>query len=435
MDPGSGAVIVVWCLWRCAAANKTISSVLRVFASSWLRRSLTSVPCSVRRMSRRIGSTNTRAASHSRRTHCNTPLTAKTRSHEDRTKKKSFLYKTISCVLRVFASSWLRRISYQCAVLGPPHAAAHRVDKQSRGGSLPANTLLHSINREDTKTTKTARRRNRFCTNNFVRPSCFRVFVVTADLLPVCRARSAARCGASGRQTLARRVTPGRTRCITPLTAKTRRPQRRHEEKSRSGKKNNFVRPSCFRVFVVRAELLPACSAASGSTNTPHKVSVRMAVTPENTPADSINHEDTKTTKTARRRNRFVQKQFRASSRFRVFVVTADLLPFCSAASESTDTTNRLSVSPLQRLQELDQVGLLRGGEIQPEQAVVVIHDRQEIGRAAVMKVRRMLPQPAQRRRPVLAGGGSGGIAADPCRPPPDRAGTAPCDRDRSGRR
>ena len=161
MDPGSGAVIVVWCLWRCAAANKTISSVLRVFASCGYGDS-TSVPCSVRRMSRRIGSTNTRAASHSRRRHRNTPLTAKTRSHEDRTKKKSFLYKTILCVLRVFASSWLRRISYQCAVLGPPHAAAHRVDKQSRGESLPANTLLHSINREDTQYMETARRRNRF---------------------------------------------------------------------------------------------------------------------------------------------------------------------------------------------------------------------------------------------------------------------------------
>ena len=44
------------------------------------------------------------------------------------------------------------------------------------------NTLPHSINREDTKTAKAARRRNP-CTRCFVCPSCFRVFVVRSPVL------------------------------------------------------------------------------------------------------------------------------------------------------------------------------------------------------------------------------------------------------------
>ena len=89
----------------------------------------------------------------------------------------------------------------------------------------------------------------------------------------------------------------------------------------------------------------------------------------------------------------------------------------------------------LERLQKLDQIRLLSGGELQREQAVVVIHDGEQIGRAAVVKIRRMLPQPAQRRRPVFSGRRSGGIAR--IRPDLGRIVQErhPSDRDRSGRR
>lgn len=48
-----------------------------------------------------------------------------------------------------------------------------------------------------------------------------------------------------------------------------------------------------------------------------------------------------------------------------------------------------------QRLQEFDQVGFLCGCEIQREQSIIVIDDREEIRRTAVMKIRWMLPESA----------------------------------------
>ena len=48
-----------------------------------------------------------------------------------------------------------------------------------------------------------------------------------------------------------------------------------------------------------------------------------------------------------------------------------------------------------ERLQVFDQVGFLRGCEIQREQLVIVIDDRQEIRRAPIMEIRRMLPESA----------------------------------------
>jgi hypothetical protein len=45
--------------------------------------------------------------------------------------------------------------------------------------------------------------------------------------------------------------------------------------------------------------------------------------------------------------------------------------------------------------EEFDKIGLLLRREIQPKQRVVVIDDREQICRAAVMKVRRMLPDAA----------------------------------------
>ena len=59
----------------------------------------------------------------------------------------------------------------------------------------------------------------------------------------------------------------------------------------------------------------------------------------------------------------------------------------------------------------LDQVGLLPGCEVQIEELVVVIHDGRQIRRAAVVEVWRMLPQPAQWRRAVLARGRAVGVA------------------------
>lgn len=46
-------------------------------------------------------------------------------------------------------------------------------------------------------------------------------------------------------------------------------------------------------------------------------------------------------------------------------------------------------------LQELNQVGFLRGCEIQGEQLIVVIDHRQKIRRTAIVEIWRMLPEPA----------------------------------------
>ena len=73
----------------------------------------------------------------------------------------------------------------------------------------------------------------------------------------------------------------------------------------------------------------------------------------------------------------------------------------------------------LKRLQELDEIGLLSSCEMQSEVPVIVIHYGREIGGAAVVKVRRVLPQRAQRRRAVLAGCAPVGIP----RIRPDRGG------------
>ena len=53
--------------------------------------------------------------------------------------------------------------------------------------------------------------------------------------------------------------------------------------------------------------------------------------------------------------------------------------------------------APSERLQELDEVALLRGLQVQPEQSIVVIDHREEIPGASVMEIGRMLPERAQR--------------------------------------
>jgi hypothetical protein len=66
--------------------------------------------------------------------------------------------------------------------------------------------------------------------------------------------------------------------------------------------------------------------------------------------------------------------------------------------------------------QELDEIGLLFLGESQqePGTVVVTIDDGKKIGRAAIVEVRRVLPERAQRGRPPsaarlkLPSGGSG---------------------------
>jgi hypothetical protein len=46
-----------------------------------------------------------------------------------------------------------------------------------------------------------------------------------------------------------------------------------------------------------------------------------------------------------------------------------------------------------ERLQVFDQIGFLFGLELELEQPVIVIDHREKIGRTAIMKVRRMLPE------------------------------------------
>jgi cellobiose phosphorylase len=57
--------------------------------------------------------------------------------------------------------------------------------------------------------------------------------------------------------------------------------------------------------------------------------------------------------------------------------------------------------SGLERLQVFDEIGLLRSAQAKREQRIVVIDDSHQILCAAVVEVRRMLPQCAQRRRSV----------------------------------
>ena len=47
----------------------------------------------------------------------------------------------------------------------------------------------------------------------------------------------------------------------------------------------------------------------------------------------------------------------------------------------------------LEGFQELDEIGLLPRPEVQPEQLIVVVDHRQEIRRAPVMEIGRVLPE------------------------------------------
>src|SRR6185503_19580751 len=60
---------------------------------------------------------------------------------------------------------------------------------------------------------------------------------------------------------------------------------------------------------------------------------------------------------------------------------------------------------PSDRLEVLDEIALLLGGEAQLEGARVVIHHRRQVGGAPVVEVRRVLPEGAERRRAVLLRG------------------------------
>src|SRR5678816_2457232 len=63
-----------------------------------------------------------------------------------------------------------------------------------------------------------------------------------------------------------------------------------------------------------------------------------------------------------------------------------------------------------ERLQELDQILLLRAGELEGQALVVVLHDVRERGGRTVVEVRRMLPEAAQRGRPIASRGAAGGV-------------------------
>ena len=79
----------------------------------------------------------------------------------------------------------------------------------------------------------------------------------------------------------------------------------------------------------------------------------------------------------------------------------------------------------LKRLQEFDKIGFLSRRQIQLEQPVVVIDHRQEIRRTAVMKIRRDAATVRAAASSGIFRGASGRHTPDPCRPRPDRAGTA----------
>jgi hypothetical protein len=63
--------------------------------------------------------------------------------------------------------------------------------------------------------------------------------------------------------------------------------------------------------------------------------------------------------------------------------------------------TRSLLAGCLQRFEKLDQIRLLPFGEPEHPHSVVVVHHVEQGPRAAVVEIRRMLPQRAQRCRPV----------------------------------
>src|SRR5262249_58438893 len=79
--------------------------------------------------------------------------------------------------------------------------------------------------------------------------------------------------------------------------------------------------------------------------------------------------------------------------------------PVDAAATSWRDGPRQLE-PPSERLQVLDQVGLLRRRQMQSEPRIVVLDDREKIGRAAVVEVRRVLQGAAQPRRGGLVRGG-----------------------------
>jgi hypothetical protein len=78
-----------------------------------------------------------------------------------------------------------------------------------------------------------------------------------------------------------------------------------------------------------------------------------------------------------------------------------------SPTTNATGTQGRCRAPPTrrsERLQVLDEVGLLCGCQVQPEQLDVVVDDGEQIGGAPIVKIRGVLPESAQRRRPVPTG-------------------------------
>src|SRR5262245_66418415 len=60
----------------------------------------------------------------------------------------------------------------------------------------------------------------------------------------------------------------------------------------------------------------------------------------------------------------------------------------CRRRSLRSSTLPTLATCESKRLQVLDEIGLLSRGEIQAEQLVVVIHDREQVRRAPVVEIR-----------------------------------------------
>jgi hypothetical protein len=77
-----------------------------------------------------------------------------------------------------------------------------------------------------------------------------------------------------------------------------------------------------------------------------------------------------------------------------------------SAAQRTED----LPAIDLEGFQKLDEIRLLSDIQAQTEERIVMIDDGGEITGAAVVKVRWMLPQRTERRRPILFGRASRGV-------------------------
>jgi hypothetical protein len=79
-------------------------------------------------------------------------------------------------------------------------------------------------------------------------------------------------------------------------------------------------------------------------------------------------------------------------------------------ANSAAPNSARMRRVPLKLFEKLYQIRLLSFSQSQRAYRVVMIDDRKQIFSAAIVEVRRMLPERSQRRGPVHAGGTAGGV-------------------------